>query len=198
MPRLHQAIVGEDCLNFLCELQAVAVFDFADAENGCLRAFRWQQRCAEYTIRIYLEVAQHAGQVSCDRIGRQWRALHKLGARVAGDDQESIVCKRIRVRGSNHVIETRVNATGQFLCSTPVLMKCFPLELAVCLPNQDRGRHSKRQENQYQQVSQPAFVEAFNKGLGQHYLALCHQAIAGTTDCDELCRLLGIDFNFAT
>jgi len=97
---------------------------------------RGQDGRAEGTTHIHLEVAQQARYIPGDRIGRKNRSLQKIGGRVASNNEEAIVCKRAGICNVDHVDQSGIDTGREFLGLATILMKSFPLQLAVCLLDQ--------------------------------------------------------------
>ncbi len=165
---LQQAVVCQYGLYLPRELQPHIVFGDANAELFGIRALGRQQRCTEFSIGIDLEVPHDARQVFCHGIRRQRRALYEIEPGVASDIKKGVIRKRAGVCGIDHVDQLRIDTVGQALCQPAVLVKCLPFELAIGLPDQGTGGHGQRQEKNRQQSLETAFIEAFNKSLGQH------------------------------
>ena len=68
---MHQAVVGQDCMNLTGQQQAVFEFFLADTEFLGIAAVRWQQRTAECAARIDLKIAKQAGRIPAHGVGRQ-------------------------------------------------------------------------------------------------------------------------------
>ena len=69
--KLHQAVVGQGCMNLTGQQQAVFVFFLTDTEFLGIAAVGWQQRTTECAARIDLKIAKQAGRIPAHGIGRQ-------------------------------------------------------------------------------------------------------------------------------
>ena len=92
--------------------------------------------------------------------------LQEIGTRITGDDQECVIGKRPGVRGMHHLDQSPIDTAGQFFGKTAVLMKSFPLKLAVSVPDQNAGRDDQGQEKDRQQAPQALLVVSLDECFG--------------------------------
>ncbi len=105
-----------------------------------------QQRSTQPTRRVDLEIPEQPRHPGFERESRQRRALQESGAVGAGDVEEFVVADRPLFLALDQLAKACVDAQAQLARESLVLVEGFPLELAVGLVDQHRGRDREGEE----------------------------------------------------